>query len=467
MLTQALQQSFSYLREILTTLTGAAILAAGAVLAVRTRAFHLRHLGEILRRTLGAAVRQGRGGKGRKNLTAFQAACAAVGGTVGTGNIAGVTAAVFLGGPGAVFWMWVSALLGMGTKLTEIVLAVRYRSVRDGKSSGGPMYYMEKGLGRAFRPLAWIYAAGGGLACFGIGNLVQSNEVAGAAEALLHVPRPLTAGLLALIVGTVLLGGAKGVGALAEKLVPVMAAFYLLCGGAAMLFHPRLLPLFAGKVLTGAFGWQAAGGGFCGAALAAALRQGLTRGVFSNEAGLGSGALIHGSAGGEPMEQGLWGVFEVFADTLVCTVTAFVAVSSGVADTPGGLGAFASPGDAAAVAFDALLPLPAGGTVVRISAALFAFTSILGWCVCGEACWLWLGKGGRKTAAVYRLVFTLALIPGALGGAARLWALSDVLNALMALPNLLALLLLSGQAAAIVQSAGTFDAKPARKRRNL
>ena len=417
------------------------LLGTGIVLSVRTGFPQLRHIGAIFRHTAGTLFHR-RDTGAQANFSPVQAVTTALAGTVGTGNVAGVAGAIAAGGPGAVFWMWVSAFFGMCTKFVEIALALRWREDRGGVCRGGPMYYIERGLGRQFRWLAVLFALFGGLASFGAGNLVQSSEVAGAASELFGIPPLATGVILAALVGTVLLGGTRSVGRVTELLVPLMAGIYILAGLAAVLL--RLGARVFGLIFREAFSLRAVGGGVFGTAMARAMRLGLARGIFSNEAGLGSAPIAHAAAEGtEPCEQAMWGVFEVFVDTFViCTLTALVLLLGGVTQTPGPL---STAGGAAVAAFDAVLPGSFGVFALRLALLLFALSSIFGWSFYGARCWGYLFRDSRAAELLYQLLFLLTCIPGAIYGA-QAWELADTLNGLMAFPNLIALLLLSGEA---------------------
>ena len=411
------------------------LMGTGVWLTLRLRWVQLTRFPLMMRKTLGSLSRGRRAARGG-NLTPFQAMTTALAGTVGTGNIAGVTGAIFLGGPGAVFWMWVAAFFGMATKMVEIVLAVDYRETdAGGGHRGGPMYYMERGLGA--RWLALLFSLAGGLAAFGIGNVAQSCEIAAAMEGLLGWRPGVTGLLLTLVVGAALLGGIRRIGRVTAGLVPFMALLYLAAGAAVIL--PRLpqVPAALAAIFRGAFSPAAVGGGTAGWLLA--MRQGIARGVFSNEAGLGSAPMIHAAADtDQPVEQGMWGVFEVFADTIViCTVTALVVLLSGILEVPGGLDAYPSAGAAATAAFQRTLPGGLGDTVLQISMLCFALSTILSWSCYGQLCWGYLT--GNRALPLYRICFALVCAAGAVGGGQLMWDLSDTLNGLMAIPNLIAL----------------------------
>lgn len=370
-------------------------------------------------------------------LSPFNALMTSLSATVGTGNIAGVATAVVLGGPGALFWMWITALVGMATKYSEAVLAVKYREVDDeGNHSGGPMYYIRNGLGEKWTWLAGAFAFFGAFAAFGIGNTVQSNSVADGLNSAFGIPNWISGLVLFVLVGAVVLGGVKRVGEVAGKLVPLMGIGYFICGLIVLFVNAAEIPAAFALIVDSAFNGHAATGGFAGAAMVAAIRFGVARGVFSNEAGLGSAAIAHAHAKTkDPVKQGMVAMLGTFIDTIiVCTVTGLAIVSTGVWQT----GVKGAPLTAAA--FEASLP-GVGEYMVAISLAIFAFTTILGWSVYGERCVEFLfGKGAIKP---FRFVWVLVVPVGTVVGLDFVWLLADTFNALMALPNLIALLLLS------------------------
>ncbi len=424
----------------------ALLVGTGIYITIRVRFLQVGKFGFIMRNTIGSLFKKQSKDHG-KNLSPFQAVSTALAGTVGTGNIAGVTGAIFVGGPGAVFWMWVSAFFGMCTKYAEIALAVKYREKdENGAYHGGPMYYIKNGLGKNWAWLAAIFAILGGLACFGIGNISQSSEIAGALNGLFGLS-PLVSGiLLAIIVGVVVLGGVKRIGQVTSYLVPFMSIFYILCGIAVIVLRIGDIPGVLGSIFKNAFSFKSIGGGIFGYVIMNAMRQGFARGVFSNEAGLGSAPIAHAaSSTEEPVEQAMWGVFEVFIDTIIiCTITALTVLLSGVLGTEGGLDAFASKGAAAVAAFNTILPGTIGGTVIQISLLFFALSTILGWSYYGQSCWAYLTKNNKVVDVVFKVVFILVCIVGATGSGTLMWDISDTLNGLMALPNLIALLPLTG-----------------------
>lgn len=409
------------------------IVGTGLLLSFKTGFFSVTKLGYILKNTLLKMF--SKDDKGEGEVTAFQAVATALAATVGTGNIAGVGTAIALGGPGAVFWMWFAAVLGMTTKYAEVVLAVNFREkTEDGRFVGGPMYYITNGLG--WKWLAILFAIFGAFAAFGIGNMVQSNSVAAALETSFGVAPIITGIILAVITALVIIGGIKRIGAFTEKLVPFMAAIYIIGGLVIILMNAAKIPAAIGLIFSSAFTGQAAVGGFAGATLARALRYGVARGVFTNEAGLGSAPIAHAAATTDhPVRQGLWGVFEVFADTLViCSITALAIVTSGVWES--GL-------SGAALTTEAFnTSLPGGGYIVAIGIVLFAFSTIVGWEYYGERCAEYLF--GPKVNFIYRIIWIPFVVIGAIGGLNFVWDLADTLNGLMAIPNLIGVLALSG-----------------------
>ncbi len=430
------------------------LVGTGVFLTVKVKWLQVTHFGRNLKNTVGTLFKQ----KGSKsdgvNISPFQAVTTALAGTVGTGNIAGVTGAIFTGGAGAVFWMWVAAFFGMVTKYAEIVLAMKYR-VKDEKGlyHGGPMYYIENGIGKSWKWLAVIFCLLGGLASFGIGNIAQSSEISGALGDLFHVP-PLASGIvIAFVVALVTLGGIKRIGIVTSLLVPFMSVFYILAGIVVIILRIGHIPAVFGQIFSGAFSFKSVGGGLFGYTIMMAMKQGFARGVFSNEAGLGSAPIAHAaSSTEEPCEQAIWGVFEVFIDTIViCSITAFAVLLSGILDAEGGLSAFASKGAAAAAAFNTILPGTLGGKIIELSLLFFALSTILSWAYYGENCWGYLTKNNKGVLLVYKVIFALVCIVGAMGSGTLMWDIADTLNGLMAIPNLIALLVLSGVVAKLTK----------------
>ena len=378
----------------------------------------------------------GKADKDQGEISPFQALMTALSATIGTGNIAGVATAIFLGGPGAVFWMWITALFGMATKYGEAVLAVKYREVdAEGRRVGGPMYYIKNGLGENWKWLGFLFALFGTVAAFGIGNMVQSNSVSDALHSNFGLSPTITGIVLALLVGLVILGGIKRIGDVAGKLVPIMAIAYVL-GSLIIIFANFMHVGEALKlIVTSAFSSTAATGGFAGAAVWAAIRFGVARGVFSNEAGLGSAPIAHAAAQtNDPVRQGMIGMLGTFIDTLiVCTMTALVILLTG-AWTSGETGASLST-----LAYGQ--GIAGGNYIVTFGLVVFAFTTLLGWSYYGERCAEFIF--GVRVIIPYRILWVIAILTGALIKLELVWLLADVMNGFMAVPNLIALALLS------------------------
>ena len=333
----------------------------------------------------------------------------------------------------------------MMTKYAEIVLAVKYRQVDEkGAHYGGPMYYIEKGTGQKW--LAIIFALLGGIACFGIGNIAQSTEIAGAVQSLTGLDPLYTGIILAILTAIVVIGGVKRIGQVASYLVPFMAIFYIVAGVAIIVLRISDVPAALASIFTHAFSLEPReiGGGVTGYTIMISMQQGVARGVFSNEAGLGSAPMAHAASDTqEPAEQGMWGVFEVFVDTIIiCTLTSMAILLSGVLEKD--LSSFASNGAAAAEAFNAILPGTIGGTVLQISLLFFALSTILGWSYYGERCWGYLSNNNKVVNIIFKIAFVLMCVVGSVGSGALMWDISDTLNGMMAIPNLVGLLLLSG-----------------------
>ena len=430
------------------------LVGTGVFLTVKVHWLQVTHFGRILKNTVGTLFKKQDAKDHGANISPFEAVSTALAGTVGTGNIAGVTGAIFTGGAGAVFWMWVAAFFGMVTKYAEIVLAMKYR-IKDenGVYHGGPMYYIENGIGKGWKWLAVIFCLLGGLASFGIGNIAQSSEISGALNDLFHLP-PLASGILiAVVVALVTLGGIKRIGKVTSLLVPFMSAFYIIAGIVLIIMRIGHIPAVLGQIFAGAFSFKSVGGGLFGYTSMMAMKQGFARGVFSNEAGLGSAPIAHAaSSTEEPCEQAIWGVFEVFIDTIViCSITAFAVLLSGILDAEGGLSAFTSKGAAAAAAFNTILPGTLGGKIIELSLLFFALSTILSWAYYGENCWGYLTKNNKPFLLIYKIIFALVCIVGAMGSGTLMWDIADTLNGLMAIPNLIALLMLSGVVAKVTK----------------
>lgn len=410
------------------------ILGVGLFLSIGLKLMPIMKLGAGFRLMWSGRAR---GEDDQGEIPPFQALMTSLSATVGTGNIAGVATAVFLGGPGALFWMWLTALVGMATKYAEAVLAVRFREVDErGKHVGGPMYYIRNGLGNKWAWLGVVFAVFASVAAFGIGNTVQANSVADVLEANFGLPHWATGLILMVLVGMVLIGGIKRIGQVASALVPFMAVSYVLIGLIVLAINAHEIPAAVALVFRSAFTGTAAEGGFAGAAVWAAIRFGVARGIFSNEAGLGSAPIAHAVAQtNNPVKQGMVAMLGTFIDTIiVCTITGLVIITSG-AWLSGETGAALT-----SLAFEVGLP-GFGNYIVAIALAIFAFTTILGWSFYGERCIEFLF--GVKAIVPYRVVWIIAIPVGATINLGFIWLVADTLNAMMALPNLIALLLLS------------------------
>lgn len=421
------------------------LFGTGIFLSFKTRFVQVRKFGYIMKKTIGSLFNKKKS-KNEKNLSPFEAMATALAGTVGTGNIAGVSGAILIGGSGAIFWMWISAFFGMCTKYAEIILALKYREKdASGKFLGGPMYYITNGLGKKARILSVAFSIFGALASFGIGNIAQSSEISGAMKGLLGWDNFFTGFFLAVLVAIVTIGGVKRIGIVSSYLVPFMSVFYILAGIFAILFRINDLPYVFADIFKNAFSFRSAGGGITGYAITSAIRQGVSRGIFSNEAGLGSAPIAHAaSCTNEPVEQAMWGIFEVFIDTIViCTITGITVILSGLLNSPSNTTNFLSMGEFTAKAFNTILPGEIGGTIIQISILFFAFSTILGWSYYGGSCFAFLTNDNKFLIFLYKVVFILLCIVGATGSGTLMWNISDTLNGLMAIPNLIALILLS------------------------
>lgn len=376
---------------------------------------------------------------GEGDVDSFKALCTALAATVGTGNIVGVATAVKAGGPGAIFWMWMAAFFGMATKYAECMLAVKYRTIdENGEISGGPMYYIEKGLGKSYRPLAVFFAASGVLcALFGIGTFAQVNSIVEITQLTTNIPIEYTAVALTLLVAAITIGGLQSIAKVADKIVPFMAVLYVITTAGILFVYSDQLPNAINTIMTEAFTGTAAVGGFLGSTMIIAMRSGVARGLFSNESGLGSAPIVAAAAKTKwPAEQGLVSMTGTFIDTIIiCTMTGLALVVTGVwtGDTNG-----------AAMTQQAFVKgFPMWGDVLLlVGLGLFAFTTILGWNYYGERCAEYLM--GVKAIMPYRILFICCVACGAFLELEAIWILADIFNGLMALPNLLALLLLSG-----------------------
>lgn len=431
------------------------IIGVGLYLSFRTGFIQIREFPYAIKTTIGRVFRKKEASDG--SMTPFQAVCTALAATVGTGNIAGVAGAIAIGGPGAVFWMWISALLGMCTKFTEVTLAVHFRERNaNGDFVGGPMYYIKNGLGKNWQFLAVLFSAFGVLTVFGTGNATQVNTITTAIDTALlnyHVIPETSISTLNLIIGIaitilvalVLLGGVKRIGRVTEKLVPFMAVLYIILALGVVLLNIRNVPGVFRDIIYGAFNPSAVTGGVVGSFFMS-MKKGVSRGIFSNEAGLGTGSIAHACADTrKPVKQGLFGIFEVFADTIViCTLTALVILVSKVP---------VNYGDAAGAELTISGFTSTYGSWVSIFTAVamccFAFSTIIGWGLYGARCMEFLFS--TKTLKPFMVVYSLVAILGATVDLGLLWSIAETFNGLMSIPNLIALFLLSGTAVKLVK----------------
>ena len=432
------------------------IIGVGLLLSVRTGFLQLRKFPYAIKTTIGRIFRKKDASDGA--MTPFQAVCTALAATVGTGNIAGVAGAIAIGGPGAVFWMWCSALLGMCTKFAEVTLAVHFRERnKNGELVGGPMYYIKNGLGIRWQFLAVLYSLFGVLTVFGTGNATQVNTIVTAIDSALLATGSGLNGILptlnlivgvvvAMMVAMVLLGGVKRIGSVTEKLVPFMALFYIVLALGVVALNYRRFPAVLASIVGGAFDPQAVTGGAIGSVFLS-MQKGVSRGIFSNEAGLGTGSIAHACADThKPVKQGMFGIFEVFADTIViCTLTAMVILCSGV---PVGYGSAAG----AELTISGFTATYGGWSSIFTAVALccFAFSTIIGWGLYGSRCIEFLFHTD-KVVGPFLVVYSFVSILGATVDLGLLWSIADTFNGLMSIPNLIALLLLSGTVAKLTK----------------
>lgn len=424
------------------------IFGVGLYLSIRTGFLQIRKFPYAIRTTLGRIFRKRSASDGA--ITPFQAVCTALAATVGTGNIAGVAGAIAIGGPGAIFWMWVSALFGMCTKFAEVTLAVHFREINaNGELVGGPMYYIKNGLGKKWNWLAYLFAAFGVLTVFGTGNATQVNTITTAinsallnyniiSESAVSTSNLIIGIVIAILIAMILLGGIKRIGQVTEKLVPFMALLYILLGLGVILLNIQNVPSVFVSIFKGAFQPSAVTGGIIGS-MFLSIKKGVSRGIFSNEAGLGTGSIAHACADTKkPVKQGMFGIFEVFTDTIViCTLTALVILCSGVPITYG---------EAAGAELTILGFTSTYGNWVSIFTAVamccFAFSTALGWGLYGARCIEFLFS--EKVIKPFMVVYALVAILGATANLGLMWNIAETFNGLMAIPNLIALFLLSG-----------------------
>ena len=423
------------------------LIGAGIFVIIKFRAFQFRKFGYMMKSTVGSLFNKKQHKKASGAVSPFQAVTTALAGTIGTGSIAGLATALVAGGPGAVFWMWVSALLGMLTKYCEIVLSLKYRERNDyGAWVGGPMYYIKNGLGLKW--LAVLFALFTMIACLGTGSATQSNSISGVLESSLNIPSWVTGIVLTVIVATVILGGVKTIASVNEKLVPVMAVFFILSAVVALGFNYARIPYAFSLIFEEAFNFKAAFGGAAGYGVLSAMRYGIGRGVFSNEAGLGSAPIAHAaSSTKDPAQQGFWGMFEVFITTIIiCTLSALVVLTSDayLVDFTNGVKHSVDGASLSSAAFGEALPY-VGEIGIAIATIFFALSTILGWAYYGEVCAGFLFKK-HSTAAIwiYRAVYVGFVFIGTAVNLGLIWKIADITNVLMAVPNLIAVIGLSG-----------------------
>ena len=424
------------------------IFGVGLYLSIRTNFLQIRKFPYAIKTTLGRIFRKRDASDGA--ITPFQAVCTALAATVGTGNIAGVAGAIAIGGPGTIFWMWVSALFGMCTKYAEVTLAVHYREINaNGELVGGPMYYIKNGLSKKWHWLAYLFAAFGVLTVFGTGNATQVNTITTAinsallnynviSESAVSTSNLIIGIIIAILIAMILLGGIKRIGHVTEKLVPFMALLYILLGLGVILLNIQNVPAVFASIFRGAFQPRAVTGGIV-LSMFTSLKKGVSRGIFSNEAGLGTGSIAHACADTKkPVKQGMFGIFEVFTDTIViCTLTALVILCSGVA---------VDYGKAAGAELTILGFTSTYGSWVSIFTAVamccFAFSTAVGWGLYGARCIEFLFS--EKVIKPFMVIYSLVAILGATANLGLMWSIAETFNGLMAIPNLIALFLLSG-----------------------
>lgn len=427
------------------------LVGTGIFLTIRSRFVQFGHFGYAMKHTLGKIFKKQEAGTGE--VTPLQAVTTALAATVGTGNIAGITTAIVLGGAGSIFWLWITALIGMCTKYAEVLLSNKFRERNaNGDWVGGPMYYIMNGLGKSWKWLAIVFSIFGALAAFGIGNAVQVGAITDSINTAITSFLPNFQGqetvnwvigiVVAIIVALVLLGGIKRLGVVTEKLVPIMSVLYIIASLAVIFFnYENIIPAFA-MIFEGAFNPSAVVGGVAGFTLMQCITWGVKRGVFSNEAGLGSAPIAHAATSEtDPVKQGLYGIFEVFVDTIViCTLTGLTLLCSGIV-LPYGDSAAASTA-LNAEAFATVFGSQLGSMIIAIGISLFALSTILSWSLYGTRCFEFIF--GSKSIKIYQILFVLVVIVGATMEMSLAWQIADTLNGLMAIPNLVALIGLSG-----------------------
>lgn len=430
------------------------LVGTGILMTCLTKFFQISHIGHWFKNTIGGIFTDKHitkhTDKSDRSISQFQSLCTALAATIGTGNIVGVATALISGGPGAIFWMWVVAFFGMMTNYSENVLGIFYRRKNEkGEWCGGAMYYLRDGLGakkgckHIGAVLACLFSCFCLLASFGIGNMSQINSIAGNMKSAFNIPYLATGIFLMIVAALVIVGGLKRIASVTEKLVPFMAVIYIVGAIVVCIINIDQFGAVFSCIFRGAFGLKAVGGGLVGSGVKMALTWGMKRGVFSNEAGLGSSVMVHSNSNvKEPVRQGMWGIFEVFADTIVvCTLTAFVVLSSGLVDL--NTGAVLSDAEGSALVGTAFATVfgKAGPAFIAVALLMFAFSTVLGWSHYGSKAWEYLF--GSKSTVIYKVIFVVFILFGATMNLSLAWDLSDTFNGLMALPNLIGVICLS------------------------
>ena len=420
------------------------LVGTGIFLSIRTGFLQITHIPLWVKHTFGSLAKKQ---DADDNITPFQAVSTALASTVGTGNIAGVTTAIVAGGPGALFWMWFAAFFGMVTKYSEVILAVHYRIKDDqGHNHGGPMYYISKGANLPW--LGSIFAAFAALACFGAGNMTQTNAMAAVVYQNFGIPKIITGIIVVALTAIIIIGGIRRIATVTEKLVPIMCVIYLVAGIIILALNLDKIPHAFQRIFSEAFNLKQVGAGFMGYSIMIAMKFGFARGVFSNEAGLGTAPMAHGASNSKnPIEQGLWGIFEVLVDTFfICTLTGLMAIMFLEANQ----GTTLNGAELISASFGANLG-KIGSTILTVSLILFAFSTFVGWSHYGVVALGYLTKRNRVASYTYRIIFLIVGIIGAVAQLDLIWSIADTLNGLMAIPNLIGLLILSPKVAKLTK----------------
>ncbi|WP_297206386.1 sodium:alanine symporter family protein [uncultured Brachyspira sp.] len=411
------------------------LVGTGVYMTIRTRLFQITKINLWMKSTYGSLHAKDKNID--HNVTPFQAVSTALASTIGIGSIAGIATAIVAGGPGALFWMLVSAFFGMITKFSEVVLAVYFREKdHKGVHYGGPMYYIEKGIKQKW--LAMIFAVFASIATFGAGNMTQSNSIASLLNETFKIPNIASGIAVAIIVAIVIIGGIKRVSSISEKIVPFMALFYFITSVIVLIINSKNIPNAVNLIISNAFSLKSVGAGISGYVIVLAMRYGIARGVFSNEAGIGTAPIVHAASNtNNPIEQGMWGIFEVFNTLIICILTGLIILSSNIYGHTDADGAVLT-----SLAFKSALGYK-GEVILTLASVLFAFSTIIGWSYYGESCLGYLTKRSKFVIMAYKLIFIAAIVVGAAIDLKIVWSIADTFNGLMAIPNLIAILLLS------------------------